>query len=342
MRDYRVTLQITLAPSDYAHARHLLRHQVETWRKQVDEILLTIDFHKSSGRFSDRWAEGENKIRPLAESVADARVVDVDYTSAAKQRVSDTFFAGRPIPLKDFRGGPYYSYFFALAEARHKYVLHADSDMFFGGRSQTWVHEAVSYMQSHPEVLLTAPLSGPPRVDGRMLYLQAQPDQAEPHAFQFDVMTSRLFMLDRDRFRSSIGALTPTPPPAVKNLLIALLEGNPAADLPEHLFTKEMRRKGLVRREFLGATPGMWSLHPPYRCPDFYAKLPELVRRVEAGEIPEAQCGDHDLNDSLVDWSGPRAALAQNRLWRRLFHRYGATVRRLVSVRPPSDTSNSS
>jgi hypothetical protein len=47
--------------------------------------------------------------------------------------------------------------------------------------------------------------------------------------------------------------------------------------------------------------------------------LPELVRRVEAGDIPAAQRGDHDLNASLVDWSEATTALRQNRWWKRLF-----------------------
>jgi hypothetical protein len=82
-----------------------------------------------------------------------------------------------------------------------------------------------------------------------------------------------------------------------------------------------MRARGLVRREFLGTAPGMWSLHPPYRSEDFYRRLPELVRRVEAGDMPEAQTGDHDVNASLVDWSEALAALANNRWWKRLLQR---------------------
>ena len=59
---------------------------------------------------------------------------------------------------------------------------------------------------------------------------------------------------------------------------------------------------------------------PAVSCADFYAKLPELVRRVVTGDIPAAQRGDHDLNASMVDWSEATAALRQNRWWKRLFH----------------------
>jgi hypothetical protein len=65
----------------------------------------------------------------------------------------------------------------------------------------------------------------------------------------------------------------------------------------------------------------MWSLHPPYRSRDFYDRLPELVQRIERGDIPNDQRGDHDFNSSMVDWSEALSALAQNRWWKRLFQR---------------------
>ena len=114
----------------------------------------------------------------------------------------------------------------------------------------------------------------------------------------------------------------PLPPPSFKYRVKALLEGNPPADLPEHLFTAAMRARGMARIDFLGGKPGMWSLHPPYRCPDFFAKLPSLISRIETGDIPEEQKGDHDVNSSLVDWSEAVEALRRNRWWNRLSRRW--------------------
>ena len=67
-----------------------------------------------------------------------------------------------------------------------------------------------------------------------------------------------------------------------------------------------MNSKCLHRVDFLGAGGGMWSLHPLYRSPSFYEKLPELIQRVEEGDIPDGQRGDYDLNDSMLDWSDVR------------------------------------
>jgi hypothetical protein len=61
----------------------------------------------------------------------------------------------------------------------------------------------------------------------------------------------------------------------------------------------------------------MWSLHPPFRTEEFYIRLPEIIKMVESGDMPEGQLGNYDLNDSIIDWSGPRAA----RLWYRRYWR---------------------
>jgi hypothetical protein len=315
-----VTLQISLAPSDYRHAKEILPHQVRAWRTQVSEILLTVDFHRSSGRFSERWAEGEDRILPLAQSIPGARVVTVDYAAPAEERVSSEFFGGRRVPAKDFRGGPYYSYFFGINAALNDLVFHVDSDLLFGGGSDIWMAEATARMAARPEILFSAPLPGPPSKDGALHSQVALPEKGSAFAFHFSTMSTRLFLMSRLRFRDTIGGLHPRRP-SLRNTLKATVEGNPPEDLPEHLFTTVMQSKGLIRREFLGSETGKWSLHPPYRCADFYEKLPGLIRRVEADDIPETQRGDHDINSSLVNWDGAIEAMSRNRWWKRVARR---------------------
>jgi hypothetical protein len=316
-----VTLQINLAPSDWRHAQVILPHQIRVWRAQVSEILLVVDLHRSAGRFAANWEEGRDKVLALAHSIEGARVESVNYGEEAQRRVSAEFFGGRPIPTKDFRGGPYYAYFFGLNAARHNLVFHTDSDILFGGGSQTWMAEAVASLTSEPRILVTAPLPGPPRDDGKLTQLATSPEKGSRHAHLMESMSTRIFMMDREHFRSTIGALVPIPPPSLRSRIKALVEKNPVADLPEHLFTRQMREKGLLRRDFIGTDPGMWTLHPPYRCADFFAKLPLLVSSAESGNVPDAQRGDHDINDSMVDWSEARTALSRNRWWRRLARR---------------------
>jgi len=312
-----VTLQISLAPSDHRLAREILPHQVRTWRGQVAEILLTIDLHRSSGRFAEDWEEGRENILALARSIDGARVVEVDYATTAATGVAREFFGGRNVPAKDHRGGPYYAYFFGLHAASHPHVLHCDADMMFGGGSATWLSEACALLEREPDVLVTAPLPGPPAADGNLTELRGTRLAGPGLAYAFPDMSSRAFLLDRGRFRTRIGALRPALAP-LRGCLLALLEGNAPHELPERLLTAIMASHGLRRVDFLGEAPGMWTLHPPYRCTDFYRKLPDLIRRVEAGDLPEDQRGFHDVGESLVDWSEARARLSQRRWWRRL------------------------
>jgi hypothetical protein len=323
-----VTLQINLAPSDWLHARHILPHQLRQFAAQVDEIVLTLDLHRSVGRFSEGWEERLPRMQTLigqcCAQYPQVRSTVVDYSPAAIAAVSQAFFGNHLIPAKDFRGGPFYAYFYGLYTASHDHVLHMDSDMMFGGGSQTWVQEALQFLQNHPHVLVCGPLLGAPAADRKLHSQPANPFAYDSLAFQLDEMSSRYFLLDRARFRHHIQAL-PLPYAAPWGFVKALLEGNPPYRLPEDILSRAMAKHGLLRVEFLGQDSGMWSLHPPYRCPQFYDTLPELIQRIEAGNIPDAQRGYHDVNESLIDWSSARQALKGNRWCKRLGQRWQKT-----------------
>lgn len=331
-----VTLQINLAPSDYFHARYILPHQLRQFAGQVDEVLLTLDLHRSSGRFSEGWEERLPKIKALIEECcqqySNVRSLVVDYTPDTIAAVSRTFFGNHLIPPKDFRGGPFYSYFYGLYAAKHDYVFHIDSDLMFGGGSQTWIQEAIEFLQTHANILFCGPLPGAPSTEET---LHSQPAHRFPHtslAFQLEEMSTRYFLFDRARFREQIQAL-PLPFAAPWGFMKAIIEKNPPYSLPEDIFSKVMATRGLLRVEFLGEGQGMWSLHPPYRCADFYNRLPDLIHRIETGNIPEAQRGYHDVNESLIDWSSARQALKQNRWWKRLRQRWQQTQPQVSQAR---------
>src|SRR6266550_5611050 len=321
--DAPVTLQINLAPTDRPHARHILPHQLRQWAGQVDEVLLTLDLHRSGGRFSEAWEERLPGMRRLLEDVSaaypTATVQEVDYSASVAADVAARFFGGRAVPAKDWNGGPFYSYFFGLHSAANDYVFHMDSDMMFGGGSRSWTAEAVRLLRERADVLICSPLPGPPRADSR-LPSQGRGglpvEQPEPHtspAFRFPHLSSRLFLMDLRRFAGTIGQLPLTQPPTIRRVQ-AKIRGNAPYNLPEAIFSDSMSEHSLFRVDFLGESPGMWSIHPPYRSPQFYQALPRLIERIEAGEVPDAQRGDHDVNDSMVDWSSARAA--QRRWWK--------------------------
>lgn len=306
-RNNGVTLQISLAPTDLPHARHVLPHQLRQWAGQVDEILLVVDMHRSRGRFSEGWEERLPGLQFLIDECcarySHAHVREVDYSADVAKGISELFFGGKPVPAKDWNGGPFYSYFFGLYAAKHPYIFHMDSDMMYGGGSLTWVDEAVQLQVDHPDVFICSPLPGPPTIDGQ---LKSQVLERYPYtslAYRAQTLSTRHFFMDRNRFSLIINHLLLAQPPRFR-VLQAVAEGNPPYELPEVIFSRAMITHNMFRVEFLGNDPGMWSIHPPYRSQQFYDLLPDIIHRVETGDMPQAQRGCHDLNDSLVDWTG--------------------------------------
>lgn len=305
----KVTLQINLAPSDYRHAREILPHQLRTLADQVNEVMLVLDVIKGHGPRFAGWTDGvpalERLLSDLCAEYPHARVVKVDYSPGSAEALAGALFGGRRVPVKDWAGTAVYPYFFGLWAASHDHVFHLDSDMMFGGASHTWVAEAVELLARRPEVLACNPLPGPPTPDGALRSQVLDRERSDTPAYRAPTISTRLFLIDRGRLLSSVGAIEVTQPPAHRRWQ-ARVEGRPPYDLAEVMLTRAMVSHGLVRVDFLGSSPGLWSLHPPFRSQRFYDELPSLIARIESGDIPDQQRGDHDLNDSMIDWSDAR------------------------------------
>ena len=181
-------------------------------------------------------------------------------------------------------------------------------------------------LQGHPDVLTVSPHPGPPApgVGGAVPY-DVRPDQGPVRVAES--MTTRVFLTDR-RGLVKEGPLT-LRRPSVLGLLKAWLTGNPPGAVPEDLITHRMQQQGWKRVQMRGAAPGMWSLHPKYRNERFYAMLPELIERVNQGDMPEEQLGQYDMQDALCDVSEARA---RDRWWRRGARTLTTPLRRLFSA----------
>jgi len=313
-REPQTSLQISLAPNDLPHARHVLPHQLRRWAHQVDEAILVIDAGPSPDRPPPEKRQNLADLRQLVHAFCaeyrNARVVEVDYSPDVARELALTYFQRPSLPVTDWNGTAFYAYFFGLWSARNRYVLHMDSDMLYGGGSSTWVNEAMELLSHRSDVLLCSPLPGPPTDDGR---LKSQTLPLEPHtslAYRAFWMNTRVFFMDTSRFHDRIGHL-PLASPPWRHILRAAIEGRPPYALPEEIISQAMARHGLVRLDFLGRAPGVWSVHPPYRSALFYERLPSVIEAVEAGKVPDAQRGDHDINDSMVDWTSARMSHRQ-------------------------------
>ena len=244
-----------------------------------------------------------------------ARVAEVDYAPEKIREVAGAFTGEATMAPKNTNGAPIYPYFFGLHEARNDLILHLDSDVMFGGCSQSWIAEASALLAEHSDVLACNPLPGPPTPDGALRREGAPPFEHPSRAYRFNAISSRLFFIDRRRLRERLYPLQLLGPVRMVSAVKARLHGNPPYRAPELSITAAMKREGLCRVDFLGSPPGMWSLHPPYRSDEFYRELPQLIERIENEDVPDAQRGDYELNDSMFDWTSARRRRMVRRLW---------------------------
>jgi hypothetical protein len=215
--------------------------------------------------------------------------------------------------------GPFHAYFDGWTSTTQPYIFHLDSDMLIGGKPGAWLGEAIGLLRQDVKVFTCTPLAGPPRTDLSI----NQPSRREPAprgAHACDGFSTRIFFIAREHLVSPEPRL-PLEYANWRGRLRGWIEGTSGYALPETIIGGHMHRLGLRRIDFLGEGTGCWSLHPPFRNPEFYRRLDEIVRRVETNDFPVGQRGDYDLNDSVIDWSDARAAIARNRWWRRLVGR---------------------
>ena len=329
----RSALQINMHPLDARHACHTLPHQLEVWGGQVDRVVLTVDTRRSrNGRYRGAaYEENSKRLFALLEGFArrdpKISIAEVDYSPAAREAVRQRYFAtSKTYPEKAFDGGPMHAYFYGLLKADADYTVHMDSDMLFGGGSQTWLDEAVGWLERTPDALFAGPLPGPPRADGSLADLHRSLGSglnlqtpvrlpADYPAYRFQSVSTRIFVLDQRRFDRRVGALALLRPDLKRRLRARLYRQSPLSMPAEEVLTAAMIERGLGRIDFLGARAGMYSLHPPYRSETFYRELPHLIARIASGNIPDGQRGDYDVNSSMMDWT---TALRQKTRPRRL------------------------
>eukprot|EP00903_Cladosiphon_okamuranus_P000952 g950.t1 len=234
--------RINTYPLDLPHFEATLAHKMRVFGSQVDRTIVTVDVRPpQSGRYkgdpkANRYMQSLETFRalyPILESrYENLSFHEVDYSAAEKKSVSDYFLGSEEMPDKAWDGGPFYCYFQGILDADSDYVLHMDADMLYGGMSQTWVDEAISLLQERDDLLFASPLPGPPHPEG----LKGKHEGAD-HAFdgddvdgrvayRFHFVSTRIFLMDMQRFKERVGTLDLETPP-LSYRLRGLLLGNP-------------------------------------------------------------------------------------------------------------------
>jgi hypothetical protein len=307
---------------DVRHCKYLLHHQFDIFHGQVSEVLLTYDKQPRKTANSDlekNRVAFEELLDKIVKDYPKVRIHELDYKPGTVNKVMPRFFS-QPGPTHDFRGAPIYGYLFGLYEAQNDYVLHLDSDMFFGGCSQTWVKEALEILEMDPGVLTASPLPGPPHPDGILVgQSQYAALKEKPYFFRFDSMSTRVFLLDRQML---YGRLRLTGP-GFKGWVFSKVEGHAPVQTLELMIGRMMRKEGKARVDFLGNDPGLWSIHPLFRSDEFYLRIPEIIERVKENDVPRSQLGYYNFSSDFIDWSEAHERFRQNRLRRKILRKLG-------------------
>lgn len=275
---------------DLAHASLIVPHQLSFWAAQFQEICLVWDLDPGPQialpAYRQRWEQGlayqASFEAALGSQYPAIKFLEVQADLQTRRKLARQFFPGLElIPAKDFRGGPFLAYFYALAAVSSDWVLHIDSDMLFAGCAQGWLSQALESLQSEPRLLCVSPSGGP----------AYQPETRESQFF-----SSRSFFIDRRRLYQALTCSYR--PPEIPNGV------EPFAELPENLISLWMRSEQLWRLELPGQ--GLWSLHPPVPpLVEFLPALPVLLQKLaqQPQKVPESQYGKYNLQaDSLREW----------------------------------------
>lgn len=315
-----ITLQINTAPTDIRFLEKIVPHQIRVLSSQVSAIHITADIRPSiKGRFSfneNQISEFKEILSDLTDRVDKVKVDYVDYSDKMIRDVASKMWNMGNLPIKDYRGGPFYSYIYGLYKVETDYIFHLDSDIFLGGGYQNWCLDAIDLLKDDPTIAIIKPLSGPPKKDrstpcqfGQKLH----PYRDLPAAFYSDNFTTRIFFAEKARLVGILKELT-LQKPSIPRSMMGKLQGNPLVKAPEQLLSNYLSSSDFIRLDYLGTAPGLWALHPPFRSEEFYEKLDTIIEAVQNGNIPDAQRGYHDINHAFVDWN---SAIEQLPIYRR-------------------------
>ena len=296
-----ITLQINIAPFDYRHVIDLIPHYIELFYESVNEILLVLDYNKKRNTDFSIWNDFRLQMVDYLEKISDKyskiRISEVDYSNITKAKISSLYFNKNSIPNYDFRGAPFYQYFYGLYVCSNDLVFHLDSDMFLCGNASKWLDEALDIL-SEDNIFSVSPLPGPPHPDKilkNQKYIHVDTSQ---YKYSFNSFSTRIFLINRKIIYNSLKLLSPS----YIRCIWALTKGFPIIQTVEETITKMMNKKNMKRIDFLGSDGGIWSLHPLFRSEEFYNNIPLILDKMKNMDFSEEQLGYYNFIPEFMDW----------------------------------------
>jgi hypothetical protein len=291
------TLSITSARPDARFLSAIVRHLVRACSFPFVERVLVMDTAPLPPRYlTDSTLVLPEHFRSIGEKlVADGvidRVAFPDYSPAARREVYSKHLGSDHWETHDFRGTQVLGTMQQIEHARGDYFLHFDSDiLLYNKPGFDWISKAMKLLAEIPEVIVALPRPGPPRPDGELKQPFASYTRDARGFFGFKFISSRRFMIHRRKFHK----ILPFKPMFLswKRKLLSTFNRRSTLLNWEQMATARIACTPYIRADL--DSPDAWTLHAVDHGPEFVAKLPSVIERVEAGSFPPDQAGDYDL-----------------------------------------------
>lgn len=275
----RISFSVNVCNSDAPFLEATLRHMLPALNTAFAERLVAYDPGRQEGKYTERIQGCRSEIETILRRLLDDGVIDrvdeIPWNDAEQQRILHTYFGQQNIDLKDFTGAPIYQYLYALDRCTGDYLFHADSDMLFHrAANDSWIVEAIALMQHEPRVVVACPRAGPPQARNWLEKLTGRSFERVPNVpwRRVDFTSTRYFLMDNAKFRSSL----------------PLVQAKPREPL-ENTLTHTFKMKGLEHWNL--TTYAHWTLHPWRHDENYLRYLPDLIWAVEHGVYPFRRSG---------------------------------------------------
>ncbi|ACK67718.1 conserved hypothetical protein [Rippkaea orientalis PCC 8801] len=305
------SLWIFVARTDVPFILYTIPHLVKMNNFPFEEKVLAIDTAPLTGDKVSRLGIGtmeelRNCTQKLLKSGVVDRVVDINYETSYRHRLSQKHFGSPLRSTHNYKGYPILGSIFTIEECKSEYMLHFDSDMLLHQDiDYNWIAEGIKLMQKYPKMMSIRPLTGPPAKEGKIYQFSSY--EEDPDGFyRFKFFGSRVYLINCQQFAS----LTPFPIiwcsyrqkfidqfPLGLKILLNNLTGKGKLESWEVMVSKKLEESDYFRAVLTQSKA--WTLHPKDRSPEFIQALPDIIKRIEAGDYPIEQAGHYDLIPEL-------------------------------------------
>lgn len=296
------SFSIMVARTDCLFLEQTIPHLVRACNYPFTEKVAFIDTAPLGRRFAGRFgigtdAELRQSVAQLIEGGHLDRAVDISYDRNLRKTVYKQTFGRNLWEVQDSGGYPILGLIQSFDNLAGDYVLHLDIDLLCHGSPEgSWVAEGIRTLEANDDLVFVAPLSGPPSLDGRLHQGATEyRHDADRDLYLFQDVTSRKILFRRETYE----ALLPMRPlwTSPRRRLVSQFIRKSELWNWEIIVSERLRETGKFRADLSGKFG--WTLHTPDHGPRFIECLPELIERVETGDVPDGQRGYYDLDLDL-------------------------------------------